>query len=513
MKPFAEGAGWSIYLGDNREVLAGFDADSIDAQVSDPPYGLSREPDAAEVLRHWLAGDDYAHTGGGFMGKGWDSFVPGPVTWRAVRRVLKPGAPLLAFAGTRTYGLTEMALRLAEFEVRDMICYIHAQGFPKSLDVSKALDKAAGAEREVVGRSPFDSRKPNGSGGVHSVGLSATPGGGAITAPATDLAREWAGYGTALKPAIEPCALARKPLDGTVAENVTRWGTGALNIDGCRVEGAPPSVPQPDFRQVNGRATHLDAHARNGEMSHATGRWPSNLLLSHGPGCRRVGERKVKGSAPASGPTLTGASNSVARGRFNGVSATPCHADPDGTETVPAYECEPGCPVAELDRQSGTASPKAARTARKGGNGGTLGAFAGSSADAIGTWPEDPGGGASRFYATFEPDAVPFFYTAKASKRERGPGNVHPTVKPIALMRYLVRLVSRPGALILDPFTGSGSTGVAAILEGRRFVGIEMSEEYAEIAARRLMEAERELRLIERWKSSSLFGGGASPCP
>ncbi|MDI5633267.1 site-specific DNA-methyltransferase, partial [Salmonella enterica subsp. enterica serovar Anatum] len=158
---------------------------SIDAVVTDPPYGLSKQPDMNEVLRHWLNGDDYVHTGNGFMGKYWDSFVPGPSIWKEVFRVLKPGGHLLAFFGTRTYDLGTLAIRLAGFEIRDQIDWVYGSGFPKSLDVSKAMGD-----------------------------------------------EQWQGWGTALKPAHEPICVARKPLVGTVSENILQFGTGGMNIDG-----------------------------------------------------------------------------------------------------------------------------------------------------------------------------------------------------------------------------------------------------------------------------------------
>lgn len=204
---------------------------SIDAVVTDPPYGLSKEPDMMEVMKHWMNGDDYVHTGGGFMGKSWDSFVPGPSIWKEVFRVLKPGGHLLAFFGSRTYDLGTLAIRLAGFEIRDQIMWVYGSGFPKSLDVSKAIDKAAGVEREVIG-TQIRKNAPN---GLVSIGRDSVEFERLITAPATDEAKQWSGWGTALKPAHEPICVARKPLSGTVAENVLTHSTGALNIDGCRI--------------------------------------------------------------------------------------------------------------------------------------------------------------------------------------------------------------------------------------------------------------------------------------
>lgn len=222
---------------------------SVDAIVTDPPYGLSKQPDMAEVLRHWLAGDDYEHTGGGFMGKAWDSFVPGPTVWRECLRVLKPGGHALVFAGTRTVDLMGVSLRLAGFEIRDQINWVTGSGFPKSLDVGKAIDKAAGAERvgdrslvSANGRSVWSS----GTMRCESCGrsLGSQPGNCRCqpAAPATPEAARWDGWGTALKPSHEPVIVARRPLDGTVAANVLAWGTGAINVDGCRVPTGPEGL-------------------------------------------------------------------------------------------------------------------------------------------------------------------------------------------------------------------------------------------------------------------------------
>jgi site-specific DNA-methyltransferase (adenine-specific) len=314
-----------------------------------------------------------------------------------------------------------------------------------------------------------------------------------------------------LKPGAEDWWLARKPLSGTVAANVAAHGTGAINVDGCRV-GAERreyrgSGKSPVLEQRNGCAFAGDGALR---QYSATGRWPANVVLSHTPECREVGTRKVKASAPASGPTLTGQSESVARGRFAGVEGTPNYADADGLETVTAWDCSSDCPVWLLDEQSGkltSGGTPPRRFSDKTRN--TYGSFTGE---------ENPNGiggsqgGASRF-----------FYCAKSSRAERemgldgrdrkaklwssgtqNPGsfqaegtdrtstNHHPTVKPLALMRWLCRLITPPNGLILDPFMGSGSTGCAAVLENFRFVGIEQDAEYLEIALRRIAKCQEQ---------------------
>jgi site-specific DNA-methyltransferase (adenine-specific) len=420
--------------------MAEMETASVDSIVCDPPYELS------------------------FMGKSWDAsgIAYDLEVWRQAIRVLKPGGYLLAFSATRTYHRMTCAIEDAGFEIRDCIGWHYGSGFPKSLDVSKAIDKAAGAEREVIGLDETWIKRTGMSAGEGTAtytkstfGSASGPNAGKITAPATDDARRWAGWGTALKPAWEPVVVARKPLEGTVAANVLKYGTGAINVDGCRVEGA---------------------------------RWPANVILSHDPAC---GE-----------------------------------------------ECAPGCPCAAMDAQSGVR--KSGRLVIEPGEG------VGAASENVyqGGWGDTrredrpaSEGGASRFFNRLPieaDDLVPFFYAAKASRREREAGcddlparsgaeavereegsagvnspragagrtaasvrNNHPTVKPASVMAWCIRLVTPPGGLVLDPFTGSGTTGVAARREGMRFVGCELSEEYAEIARARIAHA-----------SGPLFSGG-----
>ncbi len=272
-----------VILGDCLDVLRELPDNSIDSVVTDPPYGLSKEPDIEEVLTKWMAGEDYTHRGGGFMGKTWDSFVPGPSIWREVYRVLKPGGHALVFAGTRTQDLMTISLRLAGFEIRDVIEWLYFSGFPKSLDVGKAFDKRAGAERKK-GRLLYVNGKTAGGERIRQLA------GGAEhyeTFPATPLAKKWDGWGTALKPAHEPIIVARKPLIGTVAENVERFGTGALNIDGCRipVDSAEkdyfkvnPEPTEAEDRKVYGFATYDKLHKRGG--GNEKGRFPANIVTT-----------------------------------------------------------------------------------------------------------------------------------------------------------------------------------------------------------------------------------------
>jgi site-specific DNA-methyltransferase (adenine-specific) len=318
-----------------------------------------------------------------------------------------------------------MAVRIedAGFEIRDMIAWVYGSGFPKSMDVSKAIDKAAGAEREVVGEGPYSSRRPRAevkSQNAYQDGIG-DYGSSLITAPATDAAKQWQGWGTSLKPALEPITMARKPLEGTVAANVLAHGCGGLNVDGCRVEGAigvsyrttgngevgSGGVYQGGYRgEWNASNPHTESVRHN-----AAGRWPANLIHD--------GSDEVLELFPETTSGVLNQANVKANDRIYGGGF---------------------------------------------GNGKT----------------------SPRKFEANSGSAARFFYCAKASRSERGKDNTHPTVKPLALMRYLVRLVTPPGGLVLDPFAGSGTTLLAARLEGAAAIGVELDEKHCEIIARRL---------------------------
>lgn len=280
----------AIICGDCRDVLPGLEP--VDAVVTDPPYGLE------------------------FMGQGWDRGVPGIDFWTVVSDAMKPGAHLLAFGGTRTFHRLTCAIEDAGFEIRDCLMWVYGSGFPKSLDVSKAMDKALGAERDVVGRHQGRRATPlhDIRGGGFNADRPNTLDRSAITAPATEAANEWDGWGTALKPAWEPIILARKPLEGTVAENVQKHGTGALNIDACRINPGE-NVGGGGNGQANNGGRFGSGSGYNGERpivkAHARGRWPANLIHDgsdevlelfpevHGAGSRREagGWKSDSGSA------------------------------------------------------------------------------------------------------------------------------------------------------------------------------------------------------------------------
>jgi hypothetical protein len=275
-QPGGVGATVSLLTGDCLEQMRLLPDASVDCITTDPPYGLSKEPDAAEVLRHWLAGDDYIHRGGGFMGKSWDSFVPGPAVWREAYRVLKPGGHLLAFFGTRTYQLGALAVQLAGFEIRDMIQWNHGTGYPKSLKVSKVLresDACCTCDRQDVSAGGL-------AGGDASEGSLHWPLCGACGKSIIP-----DGLGTALKPAQEPILVARKPLTGTVTRNVLEHGTGALNIDACRIaveDAAYARNHSGDRGHAGTRASDQEGatnlHAGGGSASEH-GRFPANVIL------------------------------------------------------------------------------------------------------------------------------------------------------------------------------------------------------------------------------------------
>lgn len=398
-----------LLKGDCREQLATLPDCSIDSIVTDPPYEL------------------------GFMGKSWDSsgIAYDLTVWQECFRVLKPGGHLVAFGGSRTYHRLACAVEDAGFEIRDQLMWVYGSGFPKSLDVSKAIDKAAGAERQVTG-----TKKTNVGiqGGKFSAG--SKYGEIAVTTPATDDAKTWQGWGTALKPAHEPIVLARKPLsEKTVAENVLRWGTGALNIDGTRIGtdgGGTTCRDRDEHGRCNGHPT---------------------------------GNRSLGGGVMRHGPLSSG-------GRW------PANFIHDGSDEV--LELFP-------ETKAGTAVRR-----NSGGN-----TFGGTKTKPV---MDDLGYSDSG-------SAARFFYCAKASKSERNAGlnhlsavnvhryragigegktpnaptadkNFHPTVKPIALMRYLIRLVTPPNGTVLDPFAGSGTTLVAAIHEHFDSIGIELTPDY-----------------------------------
>ena len=471
-----------LHHGDCLDVLREMPDSSVDSVVTDPPYGLSNttSQQVLDCLTHWVTGDrEYVPAGlRGFMGASWDGFVPPPAVWDECLRVLKPGGHMLVFAGSRTQDLMGLSIRLAGFEMRDSIAWMYGTGFPKSLDVSKAIDKADGRS---------GTKTPNSGGYKGGTSFGAGPASwrtedyvrprGARTPLTTD-AVTWQGWGTALKPAQEPIIVARKPLSGTVASNVLRHGTGALNIDGCRVPGA-----RPDGASVN-RSSMSGPLGEQGRIAPA-GRWPANVVLSHTEWCVEVGTRQVRtGTAvnrnrTADNDRATYSAYSMGNDKSGEVSY-----GTDGAETVAAWNCPEGCPVRELDAQSGTLTSGTLQEHHHRGpkQVGILGAY-GAQPGARGFGDT---GGASRFFPTFR-------YQAKAPSSERpgyvdddGVSQAHSTVKPLELMRWMVRLVTPPGGAVLDLFAGSGTTGEACSLDGFKCVLIEREARYLPLIEMRL---------------------------
>ena len=399
---------FTLSTGNCLDVLKTFEEDSIDAIVTDPPYGIS------------------------FMGREWDRGVPSAEIWAECLRVLKPGGHLLAFAGTRTQHRMAVNIEDAGFEVRDMLAWIYGSGFPKSHNISKAIDKKLGVERKVVG-----SKEAGCFGGTeadhHTIGGKTST--VDVTVAGSEEAAAWEGWGTALKPALEPITMARKPFKGTVADNVLEHGTGGLNIDASRVGDFVPTQPS--------ALTWGENYGDRKEMSVPTptapGRFPANVLHD--------GSEEVVGHFPNSK-----ASKGVTKGR--------------GFQTAYVNGEDPGHRIAsEGYGDEGSSArffyvPKANKRDRDEGL----------------TGPEvDAGCMAGNTNAeTLRVDKVP--------QRK----NIHPTVKPTDLMAYLVRMVTPEGGVVLDPFMGSGSTGKAAVREGFDFQGIDLSEEFVAIAHARI---------------------------
>ena len=428
-----------ILSGDCVEVMRGLPDASVDAIVTDPPYGL------------------------GFMGKAWDDLPPGLEWAQECLRVLKPGGHLLAFGGSRTYHRLAVAVEDAGFEVRDQMMWLYGSGFPKSLDVSKAIDKAAGVEREASGRGATVCEYLNageecqGHGdlnGRYGETIHALP-----TAPATADAKKWSGWGTALKPAHEPIVVARKPLVGTVAENVLRFGTGALNVDGCRIGIAEGDEPAAGHRTATFGTQETESGGDgSGGWVAASGRWPANLILDEEAGRlldEQSGEGKdgvaVKRNLPDEG--INGQIHFKAK-------------------TVRGPDAGYG--------GSGGASrffycAKAGKAERNAGLDGLEGKRIGAK-----------GNGMARTCSTCGASVMDGCECADRTYENPVRLNHHPTVKPISLMAYLVRLVTPPNGTVLDPFLGSGTTGCAAVLEGFDFIGIEREPEYIAIAEARI---------------------------
>lgn len=487
---------WQVLEGDCLELMAGMEPGTVDAVVTDPPYGLA------------------------FMGKEWDHAVPGEEYWSAAFEVAKPGAHLLAFGGTRLFHHMTVAIEGAGWEIRDCMMWLYGSGFPKSLDVSKAIDKMDAAEAQAARRYRFtewvrstgvtarqiDAATGTNMGGhyttsasqpaimtrehlemcrhlfgdvpawveqecdkrsVESRNFAARPvvgtrvagivpdpsqgprhtvGGHSrqfnVTMPSDPAARQWQGWGTALKPAWEPIILARKPFKGTVAANVLEHGTGAVNVDGCRVgnEGGTRMANKEGAMRRPGSSFECGSW---GETKLDAGRWPANLILDEAAGAM-LDEQAGNRPSGSRKPGVRKSSDNWS-GRFSGDGGPPIESSCGGASRF-FY-----CPKAsKADRDSGL--------------------------DGFATKPTH------RFGASIGEGKDPH-----APSTDR---NNHPTVKPHELMRYLCRLITPPGGTVLDPFCGSGSTGKAAVAEGFNFIGCELDPDYCNIARERIAHAD-----------------------
>ena len=443
---------------------------SVDSVVTDPPYELN------------------------FMGKGWDkSGVANSVDfWREILRVLKPGGHLAAFGGTRTYHRMACAIEDAGFEIRDSIHWFYGQGFPKSLDVAKAMQKADKVAPREVRAATLDMASNPQWNAVNNQLVMPEPVAGSEAA-------RWEGWGTALKPAHEPIVLARKPLEGTVVQNVRKWGTGAINVDGCRIGTEQRSFVSKGIRPGSHNIVGDDWRG-NGEEKSVEGRWPANVVLSHDEDCVPLGTSKIRAITGTAAGRMAGDQTGVTFGEYAGserAGERTGFGDEDGNETVEKWACVPGCPVRVLDDQTGTSVSRKGkpRSSKEPGEGWGM--------TATGAEYEDSGGASRFFYcakpARSEKDAgcsesgVPPKHRRGDAERKDPFYNDHPTVKPVSLMRWLVRLLTPPGGLVVDPFGGSGTTGVASVLEGFDFLGIDRDEDeigrplgYCEIARARI---------------------------
>jgi DNA modification methylase len=397
----------------NEDCLIGMqklESNSIDSIVTDPPYEI------------------------GFMNKSWDNtgIAYNINIWKECLRILKPGGHLLAFGGTRTYHRMACAIEDAGFEIRDQIQWLYGSGFPKSLNISKAIDKHFEAKREVVGEYKHPTAKNGdrtGNKSPYQANECHLEGSYKITIPATKEAEQWDGWGTALKPANEPIVVARKPLsEKTVAENVLKWGTGGINIDACRV-----GTEERTYGLKGGENLNNLSRLNGKDSPDAKG------CGAYGIGAKQVniGEKTVSGRFPA---------NVILDEEAGKI----------------------------LDEQTGIlTSGKVKPEGFKGEfTANVYGKYANNQIDPNTVYGDS--GGASRF-----------FYCAKASKKERGEGNNHPTVKPVSLMQYLVKLVTPLNGTVLDPFMGSGTTGIACG-DNFSFIGFEKEKIYYNIAQERI---------------------------
>jgi len=399
-----------LFHGDCLKVLPTLEENSVDSIVTDPPYEL------------------------GFMGKKWDAtgVAFNVDVWREAYRVLKPGGHLLAFSGSRTYHRMAVAIEDAGFEIRDQIMWVYGSGFPKSMAIDKQLDKQLGVEREVVGRNPNSRENSTKDNTLFESGTDGKT--DYITKPSSEEAKKWEGWGTALKPAHEPIVLARKPLEGTVVNNILKHGVGGINIDDSRVPGE--EIPINKLEMWSGFGEKVKPEYEQ-EMNNK-GRFPANLIHDGSEEVTELFPRAKGGAYPAKrgkAVATTFASGQETEGGFRAMG--------DDGSAARFFYC---AKANKRDRNDGLDGFEVKRPDTRTKTG-------------MGTFDE---------------------------KGVAAQSNHHPTVKPIALMQYLVRLITPPTGIVLDPFMGSGSTGKACMYEGFSFIGIDQSEEYVKISQARI---------------------------
>jgi site-specific DNA-methyltransferase (adenine-specific) len=489
-----------LLKGDCLQKLKELEDNSIDSVVTDPPYEI------------------------GFMGKGWDDsgIANNPELWKEVLRVLKPGGHLLSFSHSRTYHRQAVAVEDAGFEIRDQIMWIYGSGFPKSHNIGKAVEKQSG-DVKVIG-----IKKGAGSTGKSYISnneeyVDGEKGVFKKEYDEIEINNEWEGWGTALKPAHEPIVMARKPFKGTVADNVLEWGTGGINVDGCRIgyEDTPNPATNPKYRHEQNYKMPEKGQESKGAVSFSSsnndvnteGRFPANIIFECTCENPKVVADKydIRTYNDYKNTFQSYEENDKEKGKY----------EIKDVETTKVIHTDPNCPCYILDEQSGTtkSSKRGAHNNKKTEHTNT---YTPPQAMYSSNNTHGDTGGASRF-----------FYCPKASKKDRNEGcddlenavgdytniaskrlkcntcgkwgiatdhckceepdwiqpetkNIHPTVKPTDLMAYLVRLVTPKGGVVLDPFMGSGSTGKACVREGMNFIGIEREEEYMEIAKTRI---------------------------
>jgi len=433
-----------IINGDCIEELKLLEENSVDAIVTDPPYGIS------------------------FMGKNWDHGVPGIPFWKEMLRVLKPGGFLLSFGGTRTYHRLACGIEDAGFEIRDCIQWLYGSGFPKSLNIGKQIDKIQGNEREIVGRY----KRPDGTNvslkGTENPCFASRGGMDESVLKLTKGNSEWEGWGTALKPACEPIVVARKPLsEKNVALNVLKWGTGGINIDACRVGNGEDKIKG---GCKAGNPYHLTANPTEIKLNQEQGRFPANIILDEEAG------KILDEQAPE-----TGAFAKVKSGQKEWGGEIYHKFETSGDDGKTFYD--------KGKRQGASRFFYCAKASKSERNYGC------EEMEQKDMRYEDGSAKSMEIFSNqyTESSGNP---TGRGITSKRA--NNHPTVKPIKLMEYLIKLVSKEGAVVLDPFLGSGTTLLACYNLNRKGIGIEKEEEYVKIAQARLNKLQEQRKLISK---------------